>query len=66
MTHSTALLIYFAYDNDNPRFSNELIRKTRYYTSLMMNRCKVVQEKGIPAVAERLFIGYKTQFFKLK
>lgn len=64
MLQSNARLIYYAYDKDNPQFNNELIGKRRFYMDLIKVRCQFSKENT--EVESRIFIGYKTDFFKIR
>ncbi len=62
MKDSNCRLIYYAYDSDHPQFFNKLIGKRRYYMNLISDRCRMNMENE--SVRSRVFIGYKTDFFK--
>lgn len=64
MTNSSARLIYYVYDKDTPHFNNELIGKMRYYRDKIIKRCNLNKENA--SLMERIFVGYKTDFFKIR
>lgn len=64
LTQSEARLIYYAYDGDSPMFNDQLIGKRRYYMDLLKRRCALSSDNA--SVENRIFIGYKTGFFKIR
>lgn len=64
MKTSNAVLIYYAFDQDNPIYNNQLIGKRRSFLSLIADRCNIPIDNE--ALISRIFIGYKTRFFKIR
>lgn len=64
MLRSNARLIDYAYDKDNPQFNNERIGKRRFYMDLIKARCQFTKDNA--DVENRVFIGYRTDFFKIR
>lgn len=64
MIKSSKRIIYYTYDLDTPHFNNQLIGKRRDYLNRLLQKCDLpLNDKDI---LSRVFVGYKTNFFKIR
>lgn len=63
MAISEQRLIYYAYDSDNIQYNNQLIGKKRSYLNKLLKKCDLASDESITS---RIYVGYKTDFFKIR
>lgn len=63
MAISGQRLIYYAYDSDNIQYNNQLIGKKRSYLNKLLKKCDLASDESITS---RIYVGYKTDFFKIR
>ena len=59
---TSSKLLYFAYDNAEIKYNNQLIEKRQYYRSLLNKR--LWGEQSATKWQNQIFVGYRTDLFK--
>ena len=59
---TSSVLLYFAYDNAEIKYNNQLIEKRQYYRSLLYKR--LWGEQSASKWQNQIFVGYRTNLFK--